>query len=121
MLLVAMAITVAWVASMASSIGVVDLEFWWELAALVSIMLLGHWQEMKAIGQVRSALGALAALLPDEAELIIASGAVETVPAARLARGDRVLVRPGRRVPADGRILAASPRSSGSHGPATAR
>ena len=55
---------------MASSLGWFDLEFWWELAALVTIMLLGHWQEMKAIGQAQGALAALAALLPDEAEVI---------------------------------------------------
>ena len=53
MLLIAMAITVAWSASMATSLGWFDLEFWWELAALVTIMLLGHWQEMKAIGQAQ--------------------------------------------------------------------
>ena len=68
MLLIAMAISVAWTASMASSLGWFDLEFWWELAALVTIMLLGHWQEMKAIGQARGALSALAALLPDSAK-----------------------------------------------------
>ena len=55
---------------MASTLGWVDLEFWWELAALVTIMLLGHWQEMKAIGQAQGALAALAALLPDEAEIV---------------------------------------------------
>ena len=70
MLLIAMAITVAWAASMATSLGWFDLEFWWELAALVTIMLLGHWQEMKAIGQAQGALAALAALLPDEAEVV---------------------------------------------------
>ena len=70
MLLIAMAITVAWMASMATSLGWFDLEFWWELALLVTIMLLGHWQEMKAIGQAHGALAALAALLPDEAERV---------------------------------------------------
>ena len=64
MLLIAMAITVAYVASMATQLDWLDLEFWWELAALVTIMLLGHWQEMKAIGQARGALAALAELLP---------------------------------------------------------
>ena len=54
MLLIAMAITVAWASSMASSLDWFDLEFWWELAALVTIMLLGHWQEMKAIGQAQA-------------------------------------------------------------------
>src|SRR5258706_13563159 len=69
MLLIAMAITVAWASSMASSLGWFDLEVWSELAALVTIMLLGHWQEMKAIGQAQGALAAFAALLPDLAEV----------------------------------------------------
>jgi P-type Cu2+ transporter len=105
MLLIGMAISVAWVASMASSLGWFDLEFWWELAALVTIMLLGHWQEMKAIGQARGALAALAALLPDEAELLAADGTVRSVPVDRLAVGDLVLVRSGGRVPADGSVV----------------
>jgi Cu2+-exporting ATPase len=102
MLLVAMAIVVAWSASAASTLGWLDLEFWWELAALVTIMLLGHWQEMKAIGQARGALAALAELLPDDAELVRDDGVVETVPLVQLRAGDLVLVRPGGRVPADG-------------------
>ncbi|MEU7798467.1 heavy metal translocating P-type ATPase [Micromonospora arborensis] len=105
MLLVAMAITVAYTASLATSVGVFDLDFWWELAALVTIMLLGHWQEMKAIGQARGALAALAALLPDEADRVAADGRVEAVPVTGLRVGDVVLVRPGSRVPADGRIV----------------
>ncbi|MEV4655092.1 heavy metal translocating P-type ATPase [Micromonospora sp. NPDC049301] len=105
MLLVAMAITVAYAASLAASVGAFDLDFWWELAALVTIMLLGHWQEMKAIGQARGALAALAALLPDDAERVAADGGVESVPVAELRVGDTVLVRPGGRVPADGRIV----------------
>jgi Cu2+-exporting ATPase len=68
-------------------------------------MLLGHWQEMRAIGQAQGALSALAALLPDEAERITGTGdAIETVPLSALATGDLVLVRPGARVPADGTI-----------------
>ncbi|MGW5556064.1 copper-translocating P-type ATPase [Micromonospora sp. NPDC003944] len=105
MLLVAMAITVAYTASLATSVGAFDLDFWWELAALVTIMLLGHWQEMKAIGQARGALSALAALLPDEAERVAADGRVEAVPVTGLRIGDVVLVRPGGRVPADGRVV----------------
>ena len=104
MLLIAMAIIVAWVASMATSLGWFDLEFWWELAALVTIMLLGHWQEMKAIGQAQGALAALAELLPDEAERVDAGGSIETVAASALRAGDIVLVRSGGRVPADGSI-----------------
>ncbi|MGC4761894.1 heavy metal translocating P-type ATPase [Micromonospora sp. DT46] len=105
MLLIAMAITVAYVASAATALGVFDLDFWWELAALVTIMLLGHWQEMKAIGQAQGALSALAALLPDDAERVAADGGVERVSVADLRVDDLVLVRPGARVPADGRIV----------------
>jgi Cu2+-exporting ATPase len=105
MLLISMAITVAYVASMATSLDWLDLEFWWELAALVTIMLLGHWQEMKAIGQARGALAALAELLPDEAERVRDDGEIEAVPLADLRLGDVVLVRSGARVPADGEIV----------------
>ncbi|MEU1686954.1 heavy metal translocating P-type ATPase [Micromonospora sp. NPDC005707] len=105
MLLISMAITVAYLASAATSLGLFDLDFWWELAALVTIMLLGHWQEMKAIGQAQGALAALAALLPDDAERLDESGAVHRVPVADLRVGDLVLVRSGGRVPADGRIV----------------
>jgi len=68
MLLISMAITVAFVASAATTLGFFDLDFWWELALLVTIMLLGHWLEMRAVGQASGALEALAELLPDEAE-----------------------------------------------------
>jgi P-type Cu2+ transporter len=105
MLLISMAITVAYGASLATSLGWFDLEFWWELAALITIMLLGHWQEMKALGQASSALAALAELLPDEAERIEASGDVRSVPIDQLRVGDLLLVRPGGRVPADGVIV----------------
>src|SRR5215211_5875055 len=107
MLLISLALVVAFVASLASSLGFFDLEFWWELALLVTIMLLGHWLEMRAIGQAQGALGALAALLPDEAERVTAEG-TETVPLAALRVGDVVLVRPGARVPADGVIVDGS-------------
>ena len=107
MLLIAMAITVAWGASMASTLGWLDLEFWWELAALVTIMLLGHWQEMKAIGQARGALAALAELLPDDAE-VVGPDEIARVAISELKVGDTVLVRPGGRVPADGSIVEGS-------------
>jgi Cu2+-exporting ATPase len=103
MLLIGMAIVVAFAASAATTLGWFNLEFWWELAALITIMLLGHWMEMRAIGQARGALAALAELLPDEAERIT-GGETETVSAAELKVGDLVLVRPGGRVPADGVI-----------------
>ena len=105
MLLIAMAISVAYVASMATSLDAFDLDFWWELSLLVTIMLLGHWQEMKALGQAQDALSALAALLPDEAERVTSDGQVEAVPSDALRPGDVVLVRSGARVPADGEIV----------------
>ncbi|MFI9643264.1 copper-translocating P-type ATPase [Micromonospora sp. NPDC051925] len=106
MLLIAMAVSVAYTASVLTFLGTFDLDFWWELAALVTIMLLGHWQETKAIGQARGALAALAALLPDDAERVGPDGAAERVPVTGLREDDVVLVRPGGRVPADGRIVA---------------
>jgi Cu2+-exporting ATPase len=107
MLLIALAITVAFASSMATSLGIGDLDFWWELAALIVVMLLGHWQEMKAIGQAQGALAALAELLPDSAERIV-DGQPVHVPIAELRRDDVVLVRPGGRVPADGEIIDGS-------------
>jgi Cu2+-exporting ATPase len=105
MLLIAMAITVAFAASWATSLGQFGLDFWWELAALIVIMLLGHWMEMRALGQARGALSALAELLPDEAERVRGDD-VEVVAVSDLAVGDVVLVRPGARVPADGELLS---------------
>jgi P-type Cu2+ transporter len=94
MLLISLAILVAFVASVASEFGALDLEFWWELALLIDVMLLGHWQEMKALGQASGALEPLAALLPDDAEVIHGS-MTHTVPLAELRTSDLVLVRPG--------------------------
>src|SRR4051795_4705528 len=104
MLLISMAITVAFVASWITTleIGGFDLGFGWELALLIVIMLLGHWLEMRALGAASGALDALAALLPDEAERIGADGQPAPVTLADLAPGDVVLVRPGARMPADG-------------------
>jgi P-type Cu2+ transporter len=107
MLLIGLAITVAFIASWATELGAVDLDFWWELAALIAVMLLGHWLEMRAVGQASGALEALAELLPDEAERLTDSG-IETVPISALRVGDVVLVRPGGRVPADGEIVEGS-------------
>ena len=105
MLLIGMAISVAFAASLASSLGLFAVEVWWELSLLIVVMLLGHWMEMRAIGQARGALAALAELLPDEAERIGSDGQVEQVRIGDLAVGDVVLVRPGGRVPADGTIV----------------
>ena len=105
MLLIAMAISVAYGASLATSLGLLDLDFWWELAALITIMLLGHWQEMKAIGQAQGALAELAELLPDDAERVRTDGSIEAVALDQLQPGDVVLVRAGGRVPADGEVV----------------
>ena len=88
----------AFVASLATSlrVGDLDLDFWWELALLIVIMLLGHWLEMKAIGQAEGALAALAELLPDEAERVAARRAGRDR-AAVVARGRRRRARPARR------------------------
>jgi Cu2+-exporting ATPase len=104
MLLISLAIVVAFVASLASEFDWLDLEFWWELALLIDVMLLGHWQEMKAIGQASGALEALAALLPDEAEMVHGAE-IHTVAVSDLRPRDVVLVRPGGRVPADGMVI----------------
>jgi Cu2+-exporting ATPase len=105
MLLIGMAITVAFAASLATSIGWFSVEVWWELALLIAVMLLGHWLEMRAVGRASGALEALAALLPDQAELVVPGG-IRPIPAAGLSVGDVVLVRSGGRVPADGTVMA---------------
>lgn len=112
MLLIALAITVAFVASWGASLGLLhhELDFWWELALLVVIMLLGHWIEMRSLAQTTSALDSLAALLPDEAERVTdgPDGQVEKVAPADLRVGDVVLIRPGASIPADGRVVEGS-------------
>ncbi|ANJ25742.1 heavy metal translocating P-type ATPase [Agromyces aureus] len=109
MLLIGLAITVAFLASWGASLGLLDheLDFWWELALLIVIMLLGHWVEMRSLAQTTSALDSLAALLPDEAERVDGDTTV-TVPPGDLRVGDVVVVRPGGRVPADGRVVSGS-------------
>ncbi len=106
MLLIGLAITVAFVASWGASLGLLhhELEFWWELALLIVIMLLGHWVEMRSLAQTTSALDSLAALLPDEAEKVDGDRTITVAP-ADLRVGDVVVVRPGGSLPADGRII----------------
>ena len=104
MTLISLAILVAFGTSLAATFGLFEIDVWWELASLITIMVLGHWLEMRAISQARGALTALAALLPDTAERV--SGAdTHTVPRSELKVGDIVLVRPGARVPADGTVV----------------
>ncbi|HVM31253.1 MAG TPA: heavy metal translocating P-type ATPase [Candidatus Limnocylindrales bacterium] len=103
MTLISLAILVAFVASLAGAANLFQVEIWWELSTLITIMLLGHWLEMRSIAQARGALTALAELLPDTAERIDGDSAQE-VPLAALREGDLVLVRPGARVPVDGEV-----------------
>jgi P-type Cu2+ transporter len=109
MLLIGVAITVAFLASWGASLGVLDqeLDFWWELALLIVIMLLGHWIKMRSLAQTTSALDSLAALLPDQAERVVGDE-TEFIAPTDLRLGDLVVVRPGGRVPADGRIRSGS-------------
>jgi Cu2+-exporting ATPase len=104
MTLISLAIVVAFVTSWAGTLGVFDIEIWWELATLITIMLLGHWLEMRSIAQAQGALSALAALLPDTAERVTDHG-TQVVQVNELAVYDVVLVRPGARVPADGTVV----------------
>jgi P-type Cu2+ transporter len=116
MTLISVAITTAYVYSMAvflfppvDEMGMAgmmpEMDFFWELATLIAIMLLGHWIELRSVGQAQGALKELARLLPDTAERIRPDGATETVPVNALAAGDRVLVRPGASIPADGTVV----------------
>lgn len=109
MLLIGLAITVAFTASWGATLGILhhDLNFWWELALLIVIMLLGHWIEMRSLAQTRSALDSLAALLPDTAERVLGDDTEEVAP-SDLRVGDVVIVRPGASVPADGIITEGS-------------
>jgi Cu2+-exporting ATPase len=103
MTLISLAIVVAFVFSWVVELGLIEAgALWWELATLVTIMLLGHWVEMRSINEAQGALKALARLLPDTARRIGTDGAEEEVPASALRTGDLVLVRPGESIAVDG-------------------
>src|SRR6202166_4457739 len=104
MTLISLAIIVAFGTSLAAAFGLFEIDVWWELASLITIMVLGHWLEMRAISEARGALNALAALLPDTAERITGAD-TQSVPLSELRIRDIVLVRPGARVPADGTVV----------------
>ena len=104
MTLISLAIIVAFGTSLAATFGLFEIDVWWEVASLITIMVLGHWLEMRAISQARGALNALAALLPDTAERVRGEE-TQSVPLSELRIGDIVLVRPGARVPADGTVV----------------
>jgi Cu2+-exporting ATPase len=103
MTLVAVGISTAYLYSAATTFFLEGEGFYWELATLVDVMLLGHWIEMRSVGKAQGALKELAALIPDEAERL-AGDSVEVVAVGDLKEGDVVLVRPGARVPADGEV-----------------
>jgi len=107
MTLISLAIVVAFVTSWAGTLGLFEIEIWWELSSLVVIMLLGYWLEMRSIAQAQGALAALAELLPDTAERVTGEE-TETVALDALAIDDVVLVRPGGRVPVDGIVADGS-------------
>jgi P-type Cu2+ transporter len=104
MTLISLGIIAAFGTSLAATFGLFELDVWWELTSLITVMLLGHWLEMRAISQARGALNALSALLPDTAERVKGEE-TESVPLSALSVGDIVLVRPGARVPADGTVV----------------
>ena len=101
MTLITLAISVAFIFSLAVTLGFPGMDLWWELATLVTIMVLGHWIEMRSIAQAQGALTELARLLPDSA-VRITGEQLEEVPTSDLQKGDLVLIRPGTSVPADG-------------------
>lgn len=105
MTLVAVAITTAYVYSSAVVFIVPGSIFFWELATLIDIMLLGHWLEMRSVMGASKALEELARLMPSDAHKIMPDGAVQDVPIEELHAGDRVLIKPGEKIPADGDVL----------------
>src|SRR5258708_13058244 len=99
MTLISLAITVAFGTSLAATFGLFEIDVWWEVASLITIMVLGYWLEMRAISQARGALNALAALLPDTAERINGTD-TRSAPLPQLHLSDFLLTRPGSRIPA---------------------
>lgn len=105
MTLISMAISVAFAYSLAVTLRLLQgMDFWWELATLVTIMLLGHWLEMASVMSAQGALKELAKLLPDQAELL-ENGETKVVPVSQLKVGDQVLIRPGAKIPSDGLVV----------------
>lgn len=105
MTLISMAITVAFLYSLFAVFAVPESGFFWEMATLIDIMLLGHWMEMRSVRQASGALNELAKLMPDTAERIREDGAIEEINVAELSKDDLLLVRPGASVPTDGEII----------------
>jgi Cu2+-exporting ATPase len=107
MTLISLAIAVAFAFSLAVTLGVPGTDLWWELSTLITIMILGHWIEMRSISQAQGALKELAKLVPDTAVRLVGEK-TEEVPVADLREGDVILIRPGSSIPADGVVLDGS-------------
>ncbi|MGE5443444.1 MAG: copper-translocating P-type ATPase [Ignavibacteriales bacterium] len=105
MTLIAIAITTAYLYSSAVVFGLSGMVFFWELATLIDIMLLGHWLEMKSVMGASKALEELARLMPSEAHKLMPDGSVKDVPLNELRLDDRALVKPGEKIPADGEVV----------------
>lgn len=105
MTLITLAIVVAYVYSSAAALGLATNDFFWELATLIDIMLLGHWIEMRSVMGASKALEELAKLMPSEAHLIDENGHIKDIEISELKQGDNVLVKPGEKVPIDGEIV----------------
>ncbi len=103
--LISMAITVAYGYSVAVSLGVEGDDFYWELATLLDVMLVGHWIEMRSVQSASRALEHLADMVPTIAHRVAGDGSVEDVPVASVGDGDRILIRPGEQVPVDGDVV----------------
>src|SRR5262249_20703646 len=101
MTLIGVAITAAYIYSVATVIGLAGSDFFWELVTLIDVMLLGHWIEMKSVIGAGVALEKLAALIPDPAHLLNSDGSTQDIAVTTLKGGERLLVKPGERVPAD--------------------
>jgi Cu2+-exporting ATPase len=104
MLLISLAIVVSFAYSAAVTLGLHGMDFWWELSTLITIMLLGHWIEMAAVMSAGNALGELASLIPDVADVVHGDQTMST-PVSQIVVGDTVLVRPGGSIPVDGDVI----------------
>lgn len=105
MTLIAIAITVAYLYSSAVVFGLTGKIFFWELATLIDIMLLGHWIEMKSVMGASRALEELVKLMPSEAHKLMPDGNIQDVPLDELSTGDKVLIKPGEKIPVDGEVI----------------
>lgn len=105
MTLIAVAISTAYLYSTMVAFGLSGMMFFWELATLIDIMLLGHWIEMKSVMGAGEALGQLAELMPADAHKMMDDGGIEDVPLNELSIGDQVVIKPGEKIPADGDVV----------------